>query len=523
MVTHQASRVALGLLLLSVSGCVGVSRTDGVRRVQQEVTTASGGAPMFVAPSDNTASDARAAELLTAPLTLSAAVQVAILRNPTVLEAYARLGVSQADVVAASRITNPVISGSAIAGAGKRQVIGGIAQPITDLLLLSARKRLAAGAYEGTQHLVASVLLDLVRDTEAAWYRYVSAEQVRTMREAVARSADASAALAYRLFDAGNISDLDLTLSRVEAARARLATLHAVANARAAKYELQQRMGLSGDPEWHAAVDLQAPVSVAETADALAALARDHRADLLAARQEATLLDDALRVARRWRWLGTVEVGVERERETDGRRLTGPTLALALPIFNQGQAGIARAEAQLEQSRARLRTLEASADRAVRVGLERVTIAQQITEEYRGSLVPEHALIVKRQQERQNFMFIGPFELLLWKQQQYDTYQGYLEAVRDYWLARVDLDRAVGADLLSETHASGTAVGVDAILQAPAGTMEHGDHRHHGGDPTDAPLEPGNAKMPDMPDTSGMPPAVRERPDSPSAPIGDRP
>ena len=520
MFTHRGHRVALGLLLLSVSGCVAVTRTDGVRIVQQQVSRADIAAPHFADWSDRAASEAHVAELLAAPLTASNAIQVAFLRNPQVLEAYARLGLSQADVVAASRVANPVLSGSFITGAGERQVIGGIGQSLTDLLLLSARKRLATGEYERAQQLIAASLFNLVRDTEAAWYRYVSAEQVSAMREAVANSAGVAATLAERFFEAGNVSELELTLTRAGGAQARLAALRAGADARAAKYELQQRMGLSGNPEWRAVSELPAPVAVTEAADPLAALARDRRADLVAARQEIALLDDALRVVKRWRWLGTFEVGVERERGTDARVLTGPTLALALPIFNQGQAGIARAEAQLEQGRARLGALEASADSAVRLGLERLAVAYEVAEEYRQSLVPQHELIVTRQQERQNFMFIGQFELLLSKQQQYDTYQGYLEAVRDYWLARVDLIRAVGANLPHASDPPDPAVGVDTTLRAPAESMEQMDHSDRGSHT----VTPSETPVPAMPDMPGMPkPANEPPPHNSAAPKGDRP
>ena len=32
-------------------------------------------------------------------------------------------------------------------------------------------------------------------------------------------------------------------------------------------------------------------------------------------------------------------------------------------------------------------------------------------------------------------MLIGAFELIAIKQDEYDTYQGYLEAIGDYWVA----------------------------------------------------------------------------------------
>ena len=521
MFTRRASRIGLGLLLLSVSGCVAVSRTDGFRNVQQRVAGAASAAPTFADQNDRAAGDARVAELLAVPLTAPGAVQVAFLRNPLLLEASARLALSQADVVAASRIANPVLSGSVIAGAGERQVIGGIGQSFTDVLLLSARKRLASGEYARAQQLVAASLLDLIRDTEAAWYRYVSAEQVSAMRQAVARSAQASATLAERFFEAGNISELELALDRTGASQAQLATLRAAADARAAKYELQKKMGLAGDPAWRAVSKLPAPTPVTEAADPLVTRAHDQRADIVAARQEVALLADAVHVATRWRWLGSADLGLERERGTDGRVLTGPTLALALPIFNQGQAGIARAEAQLEQGRARLSALEAAADHAVRFGLERLAVARQVAEEYRLALVPQQELIVKRQQELQNFMFIGQFELLLSKQQQYEAYQGYLEAVRDFWLARVDLARAVGADLPQTSDLSDPAVGVDAILRAPTGRMDQTDHSHYGSHPVPSPSETGSHEMQVMPGMTR--PADEPRAHDASAPNGDHP
>ena len=537
MVILEASRRVLGvlLLLLSVSGCVAVSRTDGVRNVAHEVAGASREALPFAHQGDRGNSGAgadRVTELLDAPLTASGAVEVAFLRSPQVLDAAARLGLSQADVVAAGRIANPTFSGSLIAGAGERQWIAGISQPISDLLLLSARKRLASGDYARTQHVVAASLLDLLRDTEAAWYRYVSAEQVKALRAAVRRSAEIGAALAQRFFDAGNVSELDLTLLQAESSRARLASLRAESDARRAKYDLQQRMGLAGEPVWRALEVLPAPEIVAETVESLVSRARARRADLVAAREEVELLGEAVTTAKRWRWLGTTELGIERERETDRRKLTGPTLSLALPIFNQGQAGIARAEATLERSRARALALEASVENSVRFGVEQVTATEHLVEEYRQSLVPQHDQIVKRQQERQNFMFIGQFELLLSKQQQYDAYQGYLEAVRDYWLARVELARAVGSDLSSTEKEPGPAVGVGAILHAPAASAEHGEHHHHGADAPrasttlDTPPEPDVHDMPGMPGMPEMraePSAAAKPKEGSTVPQGDRP
>ena len=73
-------------------------------------------------------------------------------------------------------------------------------------------------------------------------------------------------------------------------------------------------------------------------------------------------------------------------------------------------------------------------------------------------------------------MLIGVFELIQAKTQEYDAYQGYLEAIRDYWLARIDLMRVVGARLPSEKDAGGETPGVSEILTPQGAAMDHSGH-----------------------------------------------
>ena len=53
--------------------------------------------------------------------------------------------------------------------------------------------------------------------------------------------------------------------------------------------------------------------------------------------------------------------------------------------------------------------------------------------------IPLREQIVARTQEQVNYMLVGVFDLIRAKQDEYDAYQLYLEAIRDYWLARIDL------------------------------------------------------------------------------------
>lgn len=479
MIPHFQRSLLMPLLAALATACVSVSPRDGVAQVTSQVIAAGRPAPTYSSPDSHAAVEARTRELLAAPLTARSAVEVGILSNPRLRSEFAQLGIAQSDLVAASRLSNPVLSGSRTTAGGSRKSTLALTQSLSDLILLSARRRLAAGEYERVQQLATAAILDLAADIEAAWFRCVGAEHVAAMRGAVANAATVSSDLAQRFYGAGNISELQLMMERSSASQARINATRAAAEATQARFALHQLMGLTGEPSWSATQRLPGPIGAQDSVDALLNLAHERRGDLAAARREVEFLGEAVTLARRWRWLGSVEVGALREREQDGTHLTGPTLALALPIFNQGQAGIARAEGQLEDRRARLAALESTVDNAVRLGSARVGATYAIAEQFAKTLVPAQELIVKGQQERQNFMFIGQFELLFAKQQQYDAYQGYLEAVRDYWLARTELVRAIGGRLPSDTSVEEPSVGVDAIITPSEDAMEGMEHMDH--------------------------------------------
>ena len=73
-------------------------------------------------------------------------------------------------------------------------------------------------------------------------------------------------------------------------------------------------------------------------------------------------------------------------------------------------------------------------------------------------------------------MLIGIFELLETKQREYDAYQGYLEVVRDYWLARVELTRAAGNTLPSSANVGKQQLDVEEYLTPKAGGIDHSNH-----------------------------------------------
>ncbi len=440
-------RCVIPLFAITLAGCAALPAERGIADVQALI--AARGGYQFTAADANTS--ALVTEKLKAPLTANDVVQIALLNNPRMRTEYARLGVASAEVYDAGRLTNPRFSAASLnssATGAADQVSFGLAQSFTDLLLLPMRSRLAKGEFERAKQQAGQAILDLVAEVETAYFNLVGAQQVTVMRRKIARAAHAAADLAQRFFAAGNISARELAQTQAAASTAQLSALQARSESNAARLTLNELLGLGTNvTAWQTGDTLPLPLEREPAIPELLILATQSRHDLAALQQEVALLTDSLRTTRRYRYVGAIEVGVETERETDRSRITGPTLSLELPIFNQGAGKVARAEALVEQAESALHALELKVANAVMLAATRVAAARERAELLRTRLIPQREEVVRRTQQEVSFMLEGQFTLLLVKQQEYDAYQAYLEALRDYWVARTALTREVGTRL----------------------------------------------------------------------------
>jgi cobalt-zinc-cadmium efflux system outer membrane protein len=196
------------------------------------------------------------------------------------------------------------------------------------------------------------------------------------------------------------------------------------------------------------------------------------RLDLAAAGKEWQALADALGVARDWRFLLAADVGASAERELDGVWVFGPSLGFELPIFNRRGAEIAALQSELRRAEHRLTALAVEIRGEVRSARSRMAFAREAAESYRDTLVPLRERVVALTQEAYNFMLVGQFELLQAKREEIEAYRGYVGAVRDYWIARTDLERAVGGRLDAEPTPASSFI-------APTAATPTQPHVHH--------------------------------------------
>ena len=383
------------------------------------------------------------------------AVEVALLENSHMQATYEDLMVSQADLVQAGLLHNPTLSGGVgwliSAGTGTPSYRVGVEQDFLDLLMIPARQRVATAQFEATKLRVGSEVLGLAHDVRTAYYALQGAQQIARMRQTILDSAQASIELARRQHDAGNTSDLDLGNEEALYEQIRLDLARSEAETAITRERLDRLMGLWGaDARWTIAPELSPIPAQEPPLEHLESLAVKQRLDIGAARAAAQASSQALAAARDFRWIGAAGVGASLERDPEGRAVVGPTATLELPLFDQRQADIARREAELRRSLARLRATAVDARSEVREARGRVLASRGVVDRYRTTIIPLREHLVALSQQSYDAMLLGVYQLLAAKQAEVNAYREYIEAVRDYWIARVDLERAIGGRLGNE-------------------------------------------------------------------------
>ncbi len=475
----------LGLLVLFAGllpACATVPTSAGFPEVEREALARGEPAPGWARDDSGRAGrDRRVAECLEGGLTMDEAVAVALVNNAELQAGFETLGLAQAEVVAAGLPDNPVLFGQArfpdTAPLGTNFEFE-IAQSLLSILLIPARTSLAETEFEQARFAAVAEVMDLAWQTRAAYVRVLVAERQAAVRGLAAEAAGASLALTGRLHAAGNVSALTFESERSHAESVGLDLAASRMELATAREALTRLLGLWGaSAAWTTAEELS-PLPPAEPdLSGIEALAVARRPDLAAAMKAADLAAKALEVSIDWRFLASVEVGLDAEKEPDGQWLVGPNLSVELPLFSQRQPEIAAAQSRLRAALSRARGLAVTARSEARELRDRLLIARRVAERYRDVILPSQERLVAEWQRHYNFMLADYDQLLAAKAAEYDAYQGYLAALGDYWTLSAELRRAAGGRLPDPEPPAELAA-----PQPPAPpAMDHGAGHDHSG------------------------------------------
>ncbi|MEO7795846.1 MAG: TolC family protein [Thermoanaerobaculia bacterium] len=396
--------------------------------------------------------ETRVQELLAAPLTAEGAAEVALLRNPFLQARLEELGIAQADLAQATRLSNPGLSFTSISGGGQQIRTVSLVTDFVDLLVQPLRRKLAEAELERVKLEVGQAILATAAGARIALIRLQAGEQMVRSLGPIAEIDQAALDYAEALFVAGNITSLERANAGASWAEARAQLGWAQAEAARRREAVLRATGLASREAWTADTlgELE-PLNV--DLEVLQGQALASRLDLAAARWAVDALSRALALKRRTRLfpLG-VEVGVERETEPDGVHLTGPIVSLRLPLFDTGKASVARLDAELARARWQLRGLEDGARSEVREKASDLAAAFDQEKIFREDLLPLRREVLDLTLREYNAMLIGTFHLVVARQAELESERRHVEALEGYWIARAELERAVGGGRLGSSE-----------------------------------------------------------------------
>lgn len=419
------------ILLLLITGCASVSRDEGLGELRQAVSARTG----------QTLNDPRAASLLREELTADNAVAIAMANSPRLQATLAELGIARAELLEASLMRNPLFEAEVRFPRDPfRPFELRLAQTLVDLIQLPRRRALGRAAFDAAKLRITAEVVRFAADVRARHAELLAASQRAALGQVNVEAARAAAELAQRQHDAGNITDLELESEQARYEDAKLDLAREERQLVVSRESLVRMLGTNAEPRLPQEFP---PLPESEqNQQQLEQLALARRLDIELARGQVNIARQQVPIAR-LAALGDVTVDVHYQRDAAGAKTVGPGIELPVPIFNTGAAARSRAEAEYLRAQQTLNALVVESASQIRGAQAVLEEARARVQYYRDVVVPRRQRIVELTKLEHNAMLVGPFQLLQAKQSEAQARRDFIDAQRDYWTARVELDRAV--------------------------------------------------------------------------------
>ena len=462
--------IAIAAAAAVLGGCATFSTDGGFDAVEAAARERLGKDVRWIKSEDQSAAVASEVQrLLAKPLSVDDAVQLALANNRGLQSTFAELGIAEADLVQAGRMTNPHFAYLRASDGHERKLEWALTFPIVELLTMPLRTRIETRRFEEVKLGVARATVGLALETRRAWYDAVAAEETVRYLEQVKEAAEAAADLAHRMARAGNFAKLTQMREQVFYAEAVAQLARAKQAAVTNRERLARMLGLAGGQSGFRLPgrlpDL--PPSAADAGE-FASVAMERRYDVQSARRATETLAESLDLNRATRFVSALEFGPARTREDPEPWKRGYELSLQVPLFDWGDARVAKGEAIYMQSVHRLAEVAVIAESEMRDAYFAYRTAYDTARHYRDEIVPLRMKISEENVLRYNGMLISVFELLADARGQIASVNAAIEALRDFWVAETDLQAALNGTGLARGGVAGSDRSPRAISRDPS-------------------------------------------------------
>ncbi len=438
---------ALLTIILFLTGCASVQTQQEWERVSAFTRERTGMETRW----EQTEEDAKDTKeevnkLLSDGLTEDDAVKITLLNNRKLQATFEEIGAAKADLVQAGLFTNPNLSAvfRMPFGGGGTDMEGVGALNIADFWQIPLRKKVASTRLETTILQVSKEILNTVSEAKHAHNEYIALSLIRDETEKIKEQMEEwrDHLVSRRKF--GFSSDFDIHTANASVLDSEAELARVEKELQLARVRLHRVLGLSTEQSDYEVVGNMSegkwPLPEPET---MISHALSSRPDIQMARVK---VEDSRRVLalERTRIFTNVEAGAAYARESDGAEFLGPEIGIQLPIFDQNQAQIAKAEYKVRQAEKELKAKIGQVREEVSASFERLSLARQQVSLISTQVLPARKGAVEYTEKYFNAMQLNMLYLLEARKKFSETERRYLEALREQRAQEIELEKVLG-------------------------------------------------------------------------------
>ena len=428
----------LALLLastLSLTACATVDPTPDYDRAAAAIGEATGVEDAYH-PDEPYEPDVDA--LLAEGLDVDDAVRIALLKSPQLHQQFARIGIARADWVQSGLLQNPTVGMAVLlpVDGGRSLIEGAVAQQIADLWRIPLRREAAEHDVDAAVLATARTAGQIAERVREAYYEVLAAEERIALAEADLDLVQQAYEATQRAHEIGRATELEVRLARLRVLNTQASLAQTRQDADRARQELAYAMSLdrridgvtltSDWPTWQAPPD----------DETLIAIARERRPDLRAAAHLAEARGVRIDLERRGA-LPDLALGAQLERPEDAGAdlLLGPAISAEIPIFDQNQAQVARAEYEQVIAQSTYQQLHLRVGHEVRLAAQAARRSALRMTRYADEALAEAEASVAQARRAHDAGHIDRLTLI-------ETRRTHLEAARAHLAVKLDTARA---------------------------------------------------------------------------------
>ena len=442
----------ISFIMPLLGGCVSINVDQDREHLMSESLVRTGKPVVWQeTPKDQLHTQQAVRELLKDGLLRDEAIRVALLNNQTLQATFESLGIARADVVQAGLYSNPELGALfrfPTSGATGTNVELDLLFRISDLWNVPLRRNLAEVDAARVTKLVIQDVLKTAARARDAFDDVLLQEAMHAFMTYNVRLFQTTVEELHVRFHAGLVNDLDIYLAKniLYDGHVELARIHS--HLLTARARLAETLGL--DPLSLSALEVNGnledmPIRKISPTQSWK-FAKAQRIDLQLAQLQITQTQKLLSLQKA-RIFGDVGLGGNYARELDGIRSTGPLLVLQIPIFDQNQAGIARAEFQLRQAQKNYDATQLSAKQEIQRLVGELTFHETHVNLFRDKMLVGQQQALSYVERFYATMQLNSIFLIEARRQILNTRRGYFQALRAYRQTESMLQLALGGEL----------------------------------------------------------------------------